>query len=104
MAVWPDGRILVEDLRRLAYHVFGPDGTFERMVRVADGNLGIEMSYPLLTDRTGERTLVGPNERMILRAEVSAEETREDVLLETWDPLDARASIAPDSPLAPSFR
>lgn len=59
MAVWPDGRIVVEDLRRLAYHVFGPDGEFERMVRVVRGNLGITMRYPLRTDRTGEPTLVG---------------------------------------------
>ena len=100
MAVWPDGRILVEDLRRLAYHVFGPDGKFERMVRVARGNLGITMRYPLLTDRTGAPTLVGPAERSILRADLSSEEMREDVLLEAWDPRDARASSAPDGPLS----
>ena len=96
MAVWPDGRIVVEDLRRLAYHVFGPDGEFERMVRVARGNVGITMRYRLLTERTGEPTLVGPAERSILRADLSSEEMREDVLLEAWDPRgpsDAEASV-----------
>ena len=102
MAVWPDGRIVVEDLRRLAYHVFGPDGEFERMVRVADGNLGITMRYRLLTDRTGEPTLVGPAERSILRADMSSEEMREDVLLEAWDPrgsVDAGASVETETPV-----
>ena len=66
MAVWPDGRILVEDFQRLAYHVFGPEGEFERMVRVSLSNLGIAMQNRLLTERTGEPTLVGPNRRVIL--------------------------------------
>ncbi len=100
MAVWPEGRIVVEDLRRLAYHVFGPDGEFERMVRVAKGNLGITMRYRLLTDRTGEPTLVGPAERSILRADMSSEEMREDVLAEAWDPREAQASIAGESPVS----
>ena len=102
MAVWPEGRIVVEDLRRLAYHVFGPDGEFERMVRVARGNLGITMRYRLLTDRTGEPTLVGPAERSILRADMSSEEMREDVLLEAWDPrgsVDAGASVETETPV-----
>ena len=102
MAVWPDGRILVEDLPRLAYHVFGPDGEFERMVRVARGNLGITMRYRLLTERTGEPTLVGPSERLILRADLSSEEMREDVLLEAWDPrgtVDAGVSIEAETPV-----
>ena len=102
MAVWPDGRIVVEDLPRLAYHVFGPDGEFERMVRVARGNVGITMRYRLLTDRTGEPTLVGPNERSILQADLSSEEMREDVLLEAWDPrgpVDAGVSIEAETPV-----
>ena len=102
MAVWPDGRIVVEDLRRLAYHVFGPDGEFERMVRVVRGNLGITMRYPLRTDRTGEPTLVGPAEHSILRADLSSEEMHEDVLLEAWDPrgpLDAGASVEAENPV-----
>ncbi len=69
------------------------------MVRVARGNLGITMRYRLLTDRTGEPTLVGPNERSILRADLSSEEMREDVFLEAWDPRDAGASIAAEAPV-----
>ena len=101
MAVWPDGRIVVEDLRRLAYHVFGPDGEFERMVRVARGNLGITMRYPLRTDRTGEPTLVGPAEHSILRADLSSEEMREDVLLEAWDPRRPSDAVASDEAETP---
>ena len=70
------------------------------MVRVTRGNLGITMRHRLLTDRTGEPTLVGPAERSILRADMSSEEMREDVLVEAWDPRDAEASIAPESPVS----
>lgn len=101
MAVWPDGRILVEDFQRLAYHVFGPEGEFERMVRVSLSNLGIAMQNRLLTERTGEPTLVGPNRRVILRADMSSGDMREDVLLEAWDPANTRVSAGADSPASP---
>ena len=100
MAVWPDGRIVAEDLRRMAYHVFGPTGDFERMVRVAPGDsLGITMRYRLLTDRTGEPIMIGPNERSVLRLDLSSEDLRGDVLLEAWDPRDAGASIVAETPV-----
>ena len=35
-AVWPDGRTIVVDSGHGAYKIFGPDGTFERSVRIAD--------------------------------------------------------------------
>ena len=35
-AVWPDGRTVVVDRGHGAYKIFGPDGTFERSVRIAD--------------------------------------------------------------------
>ncbi|MXW16043.1 MAG: hypothetical protein F4139_08540 [Gemmatimonadetes bacterium] len=47
MAVLPQGRIVVPDAGHWAYHVFGPDGDFERMVRIPlrDG----QNKDPLLT-------------------------------------------------------
>ena len=34
MAVLPQGRIVVSDAGHWAYHIFGPDGEFERMIRI----------------------------------------------------------------------
>ncbi len=35
-AVWPDGRVVVVDRGHRAFMIFGPDGGFERSVRIAD--------------------------------------------------------------------
>ena len=40
MAVTADGRVVVADMSRYGYHVFGPDGEFRRTVRMA-GNPSI---------------------------------------------------------------
>ena len=36
--VWPDGRLAVSDVGHNAFQVFGPDGEFERFVRMGSGN------------------------------------------------------------------
>ena len=36
--VWPDGRLAVADIGHNAYQIFGPDGEFERFVRMGSGN------------------------------------------------------------------
>ncbi|MYF38128.1 MAG: hypothetical protein F4219_05070 [Gammaproteobacteria bacterium] len=45
LAVMRDGRLVIADMGHLAYHVFGPDGQFERRVRMAP-----ESAIATLTD------------------------------------------------------
>ncbi len=55
LVVWADGRTLVEDMMRQAYHVFDPGGEFERMVREAGagGGFGISSRPGLRPERDG---------------------------------------------------
>ena len=87
VVVWADGQILVEDMMRQAYHVFDPEGGFERMVREAStGGFGIASRPGLRPERTGSRTLIGRDGRTILRVDMSSEEVTERTLVEPWTP------------------
>ena len=87
MIVWPDGTTLVEDIMHMGYHVFGPDGAFERMVR---GEAGSDMR----PERTGDRKVIGgswggstgEDERAIVRFDLSADEVVARTLVEPWQP------------------
>ena len=86
MVVWPDGGILVEDIRRMGYHVFDPAGDFERLVREEAGR-------EMRPERTGTRTVVGGSwddspdaGRPILRFDLTSEEVSARTLVEAWVP------------------
>ncbi len=86
MAVWPDGGMLVEDIMRRGYHVFGPAGDFERLVRE-------ELGRNMRSGRTGTRTLFGGSwddpadeGRPILRFDLSSDEVSSRTLVDAWTP------------------
>lgn len=86
LVVWPDGTMLVQDILRMGYHVFGPGGDFVRLVR---DELGRDMQ----PERTGTRTLLGGSwddpagrGRPILRFDLSSEEMTSRTLVDTWTP------------------
>lgn len=102
-AVMPDGRVVMGDLGHRGYHIFGADGEFERMVRMAP-EPGTARITDLLPDRGGEAvySAVGaqllrfrsgttarttpptsrPVERIILDGDVAAKDT----VAEGWLP------------------
>ena len=41
MAVMPDGRVVLSDLGRRGYHLFGADREFDRMVRMLADELDV---------------------------------------------------------------
>ena len=87
LVVWADGQALVEDMMHQAYHVFDPEGGFERMVREASaGGFGIASRPGLRPERTGSRTLIGRDGRTIVRVDMSSEEVTERGLVEPWTP------------------
>ena len=86
MVVWADGGTLIEDVMHMGYHVFGPEGDFDRMVR---GGVGLNMR----PDPGGARTVVGAswrraddNGRSIVRFDLSSDEVNERTLVEAWVP------------------
>lgn len=87
MIVWPDGATLVEDIMHMGYHVFGPGGAFERMVRDEAGS-------DMRPERTGGRTVIGGSwdgstgeeERAIVRFDLSADEVVARTLVDIWQP------------------
>ena len=87
LLVWPDGGTLILDVMHMGYHVFGPEGDFDHMVR---GEAGRDMR----PDRVGARTVVGASwrraddtGRSIVRFDVSSDEVSERTLLvEAWVP------------------
>ncbi len=90
LVVWEDGQVLVEDMMHAGYHVFGPGGEFERMVRESGGGMGFAMARrpDLRPERTGARTLVGRSRRTIQRVDMSSEEVEDRVLVEAWAPVE----------------
>ena len=87
MIVWPDGATLVEDIMHMGYHVFGPGGGFERMVRDEAGS-------DMRPERTGARTVIGgswdastgEDGRAIVRFDLSSAEVGARTLIEVWQP------------------
>ena len=59
IAVMEDGRLAVRDLSHRAYHVFGPDGEFERMVRMG-GNPSIALAGLLIGQRGANAVITTP--------------------------------------------
>ena len=86
LVVWADGRTLVEDMLRQAYHVFDPGGEFERMVRETGAGFGISRRPGLRPERTGRQTVIGRSDRSIIRIDLSSDEVAESTLLEPWTP------------------
>lgn len=87
MIVWADGATLVEDIMHMGYHVFGPGGVFERMVRDVAGS-------DMRPERTGGRTVIGgswdastgEDGRAIVRFDLSSAEVGARTLIEVWQP------------------
>ena len=97
MTVMADGRVVVADLSRRGYHVFGPDGEFQRMVRMA-GNppvttVGFFRALPgadaiirvptlarqaLFTGDAFSGPLVLPSTHVVVRESLTGEETETD--------------------------
>ena len=59
MVAMDDGRLVVRDLRHRAYHVFDPNGDFERMVRMA-GNPSLMIAGLLIAQRGANAVVTTP--------------------------------------------
>ncbi len=81
LIVWEDGRSVVADIT--GYHVFGPGGEFERMVRPR-GEFGVVTRVGFRPERTGSQTALVREDRSILRVDMSSEEVEERILV--WTP------------------
>ncbi|WP_419862178.1 hypothetical protein [Candidatus Palauibacter sp.] len=86
MMVWPDGGTLVQDVMHMGYHIFGPEGDFDRMVRH-------EIGRDPRPDRVDARAVVGAtwrraddSGRSIVRYDLSSDESGERILVEAWVP------------------
>ncbi|MDE2662033.1 MAG: hypothetical protein OXI39_03375 [Gemmatimonadota bacterium] len=105
MAVMSDGRVVVADMGHHAYHIFGPSGELERMVRM-DGPPGlaiIRMHWPepggrsLIVDarvrgfavdfrETDESDFTFPKTRVIERIDLTGADAVREVAAEGWMP------------------
>lgn len=94
--VWPRGRIVVSDLRRRAFHFFGPEGVFERMVRMAFDMPDLDVLRDILywtrseafgafPDRRGA-AIFSDGVRKIVRTDLSSDEARAEPFVEAWAP------------------
>lgn len=83
LVVWADGQTLVGDMMR-GYHVFSPGGEYERTVREAGPGFGIGIRAGLRPERTASRTVLGRDERSILRIDISSEEVEDRVIVQAW--------------------
>ncbi|MXW56541.1 MAG: hypothetical protein F4Z59_07730 [Gemmatimonadales bacterium] len=114
-AVWPDGRLAIADGGHRAYQVFGPDGEFERFVRVGSesdplGGAG-SMGSALRPDPAGLSLIAqGPPPRVgaltalfgeLLGAETPSEERVDDRGLER---LDLRGEAVSREPILEGWR
>ena len=114
--VWPDGRLAVSDIGHNAYQVFGPDGEFERFVRMSSGSdlfsgmsnirsdlrpdpagpavvaRGLPSQLDALTGLFGELTGAeaadeeGGDDRGLERLDLGGEEVVAETILEAWRP------------------
>lgn len=103
LAVMRDGRAVLADAGHRAYHIFGADGTFERMVRMAPEPGGVTIT-DLLPDPGGEAifSAVGAQtlsaggitlgstdrhtSRPVERITITGDEARKDTVAEGWLP------------------
>lgn len=86
LIVWADGRTAVEDVMHQAYHVFDPNGDFDRMVREVSAGFGITTRPGLRPQRTDAWTLIGRSGRSIVHVNMSSDDLAERTLLEAWTP------------------
>ncbi len=105
MAVFADGRVAVADLDRRGYHLFAPDGEFERLVRMAEPTAIPRVGRVVVAPRTdvviGVPTLATawtisgasfrtpvrfPTSHPFERTILSGEETMTDTAAEAWMP------------------
>ena len=123
--VWPDGRLAVADPGHNAYQVFGPDGAFERFVRMGGGSdmfsgianmrsglradpdglaivaQGLPSNLGALTSLIGEIAGAGAAEergvddRGLDRLDLEGEEVVTETILEAWRPAATEEAEAP---------
>ena len=93
--VLPSGRLVVSDLRRLAFHVFGPEGLFERTARmelIPDPNIFPDAYYWERAEAYGARparegaAIFSDGVRKIMRTDLSSDEARVETFMEAWAP------------------
>ena len=104
MAVMADGGVAVADLRRGGYHLFNPDGEFERLVRISEApsmtRMGLVRAMPganaivgvpsqweqvQITGRASLHTpILLPSSHPIERITLEGEFTRTDTIAEAW--------------------
>lgn len=94
--VLPSGRIVVTDMRRLAFHVFSPEGVFERRVRMAldmpDLDVLRDAVYWTRVEEFGARpdregaAVFSDGIRKIMRTDLSSDEARIETFAEAWAP------------------
>lgn len=106
MAVMPDGRVVVADLRRRGYHVFGADGEFDRMVRISGSGSIVKVGFikalpgtdavvwvptqaaslRIIGSAALHAPIVLPVSHPIERILVRGESTETDTIAEAWMP------------------
>ena len=105
MAVMPDGRVVVSDMDRRGYHLFGADGEFDRMVRISGSpsswRMGLIRAQPgadAIISVPGQATaytmtagafrgpIVLPSSLTIERTILSGEWSETDTIAEAWLP------------------
>ena len=103
--VMPDGRVVIADLGHRAYQIFGPDGSFQRMVSMGDGGvirLGDLAPHPdgvsvvsgggrsaMVSMRRGAGVEDDPQEpetRPVERADLSGDRVETTTLASGWQP------------------
>ena len=105
MAVFADGRVVVVDLSRRGYHIFGAGGEFERWVRVAEPPAIVRISRVLaqpgvdaiigvptlatgmtITGRAFDEPFSLDASHAFERTTLSGDESRTDTIAEAWLP------------------
>ena len=88
--VWPSGRMVVLDMGRGAYHLFGPGGAFERRVRMKivlpDIYWSVRAHAYGARPVPGETAVFSDGVRAIIRIDLSSEEVRTETFVEAWAP------------------
>ena len=88
--VWPSGRMVVLDMGRGAYHLFGPGGAFERRVRMQPVFPDIYWSVRIhaygARPVPRETAVFSDGGRAIIRIDLSSEEVRTETFVEAWAP------------------